>query len=62
MDPDTALKEIRERVKEIQAIQDSDAVIDPFTYSMKAERLAELIDGLDGWLKRGGRLPASWGR
>jgi hypothetical protein len=49
MDPDAALREIRALVHE-QLHGDKP---DP-------DRLAELIDGLDGWLDRGGFLPRAW--
>jgi hypothetical protein len=49
MDPDAALREIRALVFE-QLHGDK---ADP-------DRLAELIDGLDGWIRAGGFLPSSW--
>lgn len=49
MDPDATLNEIRELVKQ-QVESDND----------NAARLAELIDGLDGWLARGGHPPQAW--
>jgi hypothetical protein len=51
MDPDAALREIRALVHE-QLHGDKP---DP-------DRLAELVDGLDGWLGRGGFPPAAWSR
>lgn len=50
MDPDAALAEIRELVDRIKAADSRHTV----------QRLAELVDGLDQWLSRGGFLPAAW--
>jgi len=47
MDPDAALREIRE-------IHASGGSREDF------ERLLELVCGLDTWLQRGGALPADW--
>ena len=52
MDPNAALDEIRSIV----------ARADGGLGRSDAERLAELVDGLDGWLSRGGFLPADWAR
>lgn len=49
MDPDAALAEIRE----ILSRRDMHEGLD-------AERLADLIDGLDTWISRGGFLPRNW--
>lgn len=49
MDPDSALAEIR---KIIAADEDRSIT--------NHNRLIELIAGLDGWLTRGGFLPAAW--
>lgn len=51
MDPNAALAEIRS----ILADRAEDGTWD-------AERLAELINGLDDWITGGGFLPADWAR
>jgi hypothetical protein len=50
MDPNAALAEIRTIIS--QHNRDGGLVV--------AARLAELVDGLDGWLSKGGFLPAAW--
>lgn len=50
MDPNAALAEIRDIVGRFN--RDGGLVVDA--------RLAELIDGLDGWLSKGGFLPDAW--
>lgn len=62
MDPNKTLTEIRALIREIQAAQDSTAPIDPDAGATRAVRLAELVDALDGRIKRGGCLPDSWKR
>jgi hypothetical protein len=54
MDPTAALKAIRQLVREIQAPADTSD-----TEALAGE-LAELVDGLDGWLSAGGFLPHQW--
>jgi hypothetical protein len=49
MDPDVALREIREIAG--SSDQPSEAGF---------RRLAELVDGLDTWLTNGGFLPTDW--
>ena len=51
MDPDSNLIETRALVREILAARFE---------SERANRLAELVDALDGWLARGGFLPSPW--
>jgi hypothetical protein len=57
MDPNEALHEIRIRV---ERLLDSDA--NPFLENREAtgERLAELFQGLDTWIRMGGFLPEDW--
>lgn len=50
MDPDAALAEIRDIISRWN--RDGGLVV--------AARLAELVDGLDGWLSKGGFLPDAW--
>jgi hypothetical protein len=52
MDPDAALARIRVLAKEILRV--------PPDTEGEAIELAETIDGLDGWLSRGGFLPTDW--
>jgi hypothetical protein len=51
MDPNAALTEIRAIVADYSAGKDFDA-----------DRLAELVDGLDGWMSKGGYAPKAWER
>lgn len=53
MDPNVALATIRALAKHILNLDYADS---------KAYDLAEVIDGLDGWLKDGGALPDHWGQ
>lgn len=68
MDPDANLKEQLELVDEIQVLE---AALDDFVddgqdkerqeaLRTKTSRLAELVAALNGWLCRGGFLPALW--
>jgi hypothetical protein len=52
MDPDAALKEMRALVEEV--------LHDNNPSEEAAERLSELVEGLDGWISRGGFLPTAW--
>lgn len=58
MDPDEALKEIREIIERADNIIEKgntlDDIVDEFS------RLVDLVDGLDGWMVRGGALPKPW--
>lgn len=54
MDPNANLQEIREILKERN---DNDLF-----GAFDAERLADLIEALDGWLVKGGALPKAWRR
>ena len=51
MDPNAALTEIREITARATAGK-----------SFDADKLAELVDGLDQWLSRGGFRPDAWNR
>jgi hypothetical protein len=53
MDPNATLIEIRQLTKALLEGDSRDIVRD-------GERLAELFDGLDGWLTRAGFLPTDW--
>jgi hypothetical protein len=53
MDPDANLKEQRELAK---------CILARFGDSADAERLAELVEALDGWIRLGGGVPHAWKR
>lgn len=54
MDPNAALKEIRELVQKLDRDEDQ------FSHNLDAMRLCELVDGLDQWMTRGGFPPGDW--
>ena len=59
MDPDANLREQLELANWLIA---NDAVADDVAdhRKAKAERLADLVEALNGWLTAGGFLPTSW--
>lgn len=61
MDPDVALRKIRELTRLIHsdAFDDLEEMIEQVTVAVE---LAETIDGLDNWLTHGGFLPGAWRR
>ena len=58
MDPDANLKEQLEIAKDILGAADHGGTMD----EDDVIRLAELIEGLDGWIKGCGFLPKRWSR
>lgn len=56
MDPDATLAEAREALIGFQTHSDRDLWI------KAAIRVAEAFEALDGWLTKGGFLPADWAR
>lgn len=54
MDPNEALKRMRELSDELDRFEDDR------TRSLIAEDMASVWDGLDRWMTRGGFLPADW--
>lgn len=56
MDPNEALKEIREEIAEFSQLSD-DNFVDAL---ISADKIVELIKGLDEWLSKGGFLPDDW--
>lgn len=58
MDPDQALKDAREAAAAIRAAEFTTAE----EWEEAASALEESFDALDGWIKRGGFLPADWKR
>lgn len=66
MDPNEALRALLEMAEEAQSIVDNAAEDGTLTMEKK-DRLADIaiesaqfLQGLDGWLSRGGFLPARW--
>lgn len=57
MDPDANLREMRTLAAKILAATDAEGVE---LLEVDAPRLAELVEALDGWIRRGGFLPAAW--
>jgi len=58
MDPTANL---REQLEIVRAILDLEREpIEPARLRIAAERLAELVEALNGWLSRGGFLPVQW--
>lgn len=59
MDPDVALQQIREVLAEYhQAAVDDD----PNAANVAMSALAEIVEGLDEWLTKGGFPPSQWQR
>jgi len=58
MDPDTNLQEQRALAASILRDFDADQPVD----AVDAARLAELVLALDGWIAKGGFLPARWSK
>lgn len=54
MDPDVALARLREAATAILA--------EPARHSAEAVTLAERVEAMDDWLRRGGFRPADWQR
>ncbi len=62
MDPDANLKEQLEIAKRLlKKFMDSDKDM-AFDESDEGDvvRLAELVEAMDGWIRKGGFLPAAW--
>lgn len=53
MDPDEALAQIRQHVKDILETEKEEDDLDVM-------RFAELVQGLDEWISKGGFLPQAW--
>jgi hypothetical protein len=62
MDPDANLAEQRRIVAATHALLDAEMEIAEQTARLAQYgiRLAELVAALDGWIARGGFLPAAW--
>ena len=55
MDPNAALLDLREALREYEHAAELSAI------AVAAERLAAAASALDEWLSKGGFLPAAWG-
>ncbi len=53
MDPDQALKEIREVIDRVKKWPDDDL-------ALQLDKIMEMVEALDRWLSRGGFLPHAW--
>lgn len=56
MDPDEALKNAREAVRELIGTEDGGA----YNQDAAVSALADAFDALDSWLSKGGFLPQDW--
>jgi len=68
MDPNANLKEQLDLVRAINQIRDNCGADGSYTDAQLtalagyAERLAELVEAMDGWIRKGGFLPKEWTR
>lgn len=64
MDPNACLEELRQLAAETNWERDKPELhaMDKETPRARAERMAELVESLDGWLSKGGFLPTAWAR
>jgi len=60
MDPNEALRQIRLTIRQMRVEDKPSGGIAQAAFVQHARDLAELVDGLDGWLSRDGFLPADW--
>lgn len=64
MDPNANLKEQLEIARDIIKTWDDSNADEVFTVAVRvadrANRLAELVETLDEWIRKGGFLPARW--
>jgi len=60
MDPDAAHKQMVQLAARIIATLDKGSA--DADVSFDANDLAEAVQALDGWLRKGGFLPKAWGR
>jgi hypothetical protein len=60
MDPTANLEEQRRLAKRILACGEEEHPRVSCRCRVQAERLAELVEALDGWLVGGGFLPSRW--
>lgn len=64
MDPDKALKQLRKKVERFQQIEEGGlpAAEEHGGLTTLGSEIAQIFDGLDGWLSEGGFLPRDWKR
>jgi hypothetical protein len=55
MDPNANLEELRRHAEAV--LTDKPNMLD---YQWRAQRMAELVQALDGWISKGGFLPSDW--
>lgn len=60
MDPNAALREIRETCNMVLNCTDAEHPKETCVCIAHAANLAESFDGLDNWLSKGGFVPAAW--
>ena len=60
MDPNETLRKIREQVELVLHFGDQAHASALAQTAIEGERLAELVASLDGWLSKGGFVPAAW--
>lgn len=60
MDPDEALRRIRELAAELLDNYPGTDFLPSSNYETDATALAEKVQDLDGWLSRGGFAPQAW--
>jgi hypothetical protein len=67
MDPDEALKKLREALQKWRSKKMEDLMTSPVADDREiplrvAEQIADNAEALDGWLSRGGFLPEDWAK
>ena len=62
MDPDEALRELRQKMDRMKSIIDQEERDTDDLLKVKdlADRIIDLWDGLDHWMSRAGALPQDW--
>ena len=60
MDPDEALRQIRALIAQMQVEDSPSSMGARPEFVQHARDLAETVEGLDGWMTRGGFPPAEW--
>lgn len=70
MDPEEALKKLREAVQDMKYREDASLATDPAHRARRSKELGlhpilefvQYFDALDLWLSKGGFLPADWNK
>lgn len=60
MDPDTALSDLRQAIREYEVAADLPGIVGTADIAAAAERLHSAASALDDWISRGGFLPSQW--